>query len=88
MAQKRKRFDECRIDELPLSRTLWRVMQFILANCSPSRHILNGQRAEFWLNLQKIYELRMVEFKSGWDIKERPRLHDHRRLVHSALHRP
>jgi addiction module HigA family antidote len=35
-----------------------------------------GTSAEFWLNLQKIYELRMAELESGADIKELPRLRD------------
>jgi addiction module HigA family antidote len=30
--------------------------------------------AEFWLNLQKIYELRVAEQESGADIKGLPRL--------------
>jgi antitoxin HigA-1 len=32
--------------------------------------------AEFWLNLQKLYELRVAERESGADIKELPRLRD------------
>jgi len=32
--------------------------------------------AEFWLNLQKIYELRMAERASGANIKGLPRLRD------------
>jgi addiction module HigA family antidote len=35
-----------------------------------------GTTAEFWLNLQKIYELRVAERESGSDIKELPRLRD------------
>ena len=35
-----------------------------------------GTAAEFWLNLQKIYELRVAERESGSDIKELPRLRD------------
>jgi addiction module HigA family antidote len=35
-----------------------------------------GTSAEFWLNLQKIYELRVAERESGSDIKELPRLRD------------
>jgi antitoxin HigA-1 len=35
-----------------------------------------GTSAEFWLNLQKIYELRMAERESGAAIKELPRLGD------------
>ena len=33
-----------------------------------------GTSAEFWLNLQKIYELRMAERNSGAEIKGLPRL--------------
>jgi antitoxin HigA-1 len=33
-----------------------------------------GTSAEFWLNLQKIYELRVAERESGSHIKELPRL--------------
>jgi len=32
--------------------------------------------AEFWLNLQKIYELRVAEQETGADIKDLPRLRD------------
>ena len=35
-----------------------------------------GTSAEFWLNLQKIYELRVAERDSGSDIKALPRLRD------------
>lgn len=35
-----------------------------------------GTSAEFWLNLQKIYELRVAERESGADIKGLPRLRD------------
>lgn len=35
-----------------------------------------GTSAEFWLNLQKIYELRVAERESGADIKQLPRLRD------------
>ena len=35
-----------------------------------------GTSAEFWLNLQKLYELRVAELESGADIKELPRLRD------------
>ena len=37
-----------------------------------------GTSAEFWLNLQKLYELRIAERESGADIKRLPRLRDHR----------
>ena len=33
-----------------------------------------GTSGEFWLNLQKIYELRVAERESGSHIKELPRL--------------
>jgi addiction module HigA family antidote len=33
-----------------------------------------GTSPEFWLNLQKIYELRLAEQKKGADIKELPTL--------------
>jgi len=36
--------------------------------------ILNGQRPEFWLNLQNLYELRLAEQKSGKTIKDLPTL--------------
>ena len=35
-----------------------------------------GTRAEFWLNLQKIYELRVAEREVGADIRNLPRLRD------------
>jgi len=35
-----------------------------------------GTSAEFWLNLQKIYELRIAEREIGADIKGLPRLRD------------
>ena len=35
-----------------------------------------GTSAEFWLNLQKIYELRVAERESGSDIRALPRLRD------------
>jgi antitoxin HigA-1 len=35
-----------------------------------------GTSAEFWLNLQKLYELRIAERESGADIKGLPRLRD------------
>src|SRR5687767_6373015 len=33
-----------------------------------------GTSAEFWLNLQKVYELRLAEAKSGKAIKKLPKL--------------
>ena len=35
-----------------------------------------GTSAEFWLNLQKIYELRVAEREIGADLKNLPRLRD------------
>jgi antitoxin HigA-1 len=35
-----------------------------------------GTSAEFWLNLQKLYELRVAEEESGADVKRLPRLRD------------
>lgn len=35
-----------------------------------------GTSAEFWLNLQKLYELRLAEHEIGEDIKGLPRLRD------------
>ena len=35
-----------------------------------------GTSAEFWLNLQKLYELRLAEHQVGDDIKGLPRLRD------------
>lgn len=40
-----------------------------------------GTSAEFWLNLQKMYELRIAERESGGDIKALPRLSDRRSKV-------
>ena len=37
-----------------------------------------GTSAEFWLNLQKFYELRIAERESGADIRQLPRLRAHR----------
>ena len=34
-----------------------------------------GTSAEYWLNLQAIYELRLAEQKSGADIRSLPTLH-------------
>lgn len=33
-----------------------------------------GTSAEFWLNLQKLYELRLAEYEAGNDVKALPRL--------------
>ena len=35
-----------------------------------------GTSAEFWLNLQKLYELRVAEREVGADVKNLPRLGD------------
>lgn len=35
-----------------------------------------GTSAEFWLNLQKLYELRMAEAKAGAAIRRLPRLRE------------
>ena len=37
-----------------------------------------GTSAEFWLNLQKLYELRIAERESGARIRQLPRLRDQR----------
>jgi addiction module HigA family antidote len=37
-----------------------------------------GTSAEFWLNLQKLYELRLAERESGAEIKGLPRLSERR----------
>ena len=39
-----------------------------------------GTSAEFWLNLQSLYELRMAQKKTGRSIRARPRL-NHRERV-------
>jgi addiction module HigA family antidote len=38
-----------------------------------------GTSAEFWLNLQKVYELRVAEQKSGATIRSLPRLAERRK---------
>jgi len=35
-----------------------------------------GTSAEFWLNLQKLYELRVAEQEIGADVRKLPRLHN------------
>src|SRR6266446_9372800 len=37
-----------------------------------------GTSAEFWLNLQKLYELRLAQQEIGADVEKLPRLSDHR----------
>ena len=39
-----------------------------------------GTSPEFWLNLQKLYELRLAEQKAGREIKELPTLHSRETL--------
>jgi addiction module HigA family antidote len=41
-----------------------------------------GTSAEFWLNLQSLYELRLAHAKSGKSIKDLPRL-KRRELIHA-----
>jgi antitoxin HigA-1 len=41
-----------------------------------------GTSAEFWLNLQKLYELRIAESESGAGIRQLPRLRD--RMRHTS----
>lgn len=43
-----------------------------------------GSSAEFWLNLQKLYELRMAELESGSDVRRLPRLSDLDRQTHAV----
>lgn len=38
-----------------------------------------GTSAEFWLNLQKLYELRLAEAKTGAEVKSLPKLQAARR---------
>jgi addiction module HigA family antidote len=45
---------------------------------------LFGTSAEFWLNLQKLYELRIAERESGKAVKALPRLADGRSRSHAA----
>jgi len=44
--------------------------------------ISSGTSAEFWLNLQSLYELRLAQQKVGKSIKAPPRL-KRRELVHA-----
>jgi antitoxin HigA-1 len=37
-----------------------------------------GTSAEFWLNLQKLYELRLAQQEIGADVEKLPRRSDHR----------
>jgi antitoxin HigA-1 len=43
-----------------------------------------GTSAEFWLNLQKLYELRVAEHEVGNDVKALPRLVELRDAVGSS----
>ena len=43
-----------------------------------------GTSAELWLNLQKLYELRLAEQQSGREVRALPRLADTRRRAHVA----
>ncbi|MDD9990504.1 MAG: HigA family addiction module antitoxin [Rhodospirillales bacterium] len=43
-----------------------------------------GTSGEFWLNLQKLYELRRAEQKHGADIARLPSLHDSDRMQASG----
>jgi addiction module HigA family antidote len=43
-----------------------------------------GTSAEFWLNLQKLYELRMAEREAGREVQQLPRLSDLARRTHAA----
>ena len=47
------------------------------------RHFF-GTSAEFWLNLQKLYELRIAERESGKAVKALPTLADHRSRSRAA----
>ena len=40
-----------------------------------------GTSPEFWLNLQKLYELRLAEQKAGSEINELPTLHSRETLL-------
>jgi len=43
-----------------------------------------GTSPEFWLNLQKLYELRVAERDCGRDVQRLPRLSDLDRPTHAA----
>jgi addiction module HigA family antidote len=43
-----------------------------------------GTSAEFWLNLQKLYELRLAEQQAGREVRALPRLADIRRRSKAA----
>jgi len=46
--------------------------------------LIFGTSAEFWLNLQKLYELRIAERKAGKAVKALPTLADHRNRSRAA----
>src|SRR5882672_5643810 len=46
-----------------------------------------GTSAEFWLNLQKLYELRLAEKESGAAIKALPKLSTYRQKARSSQSR-
>ena len=43
-----------------------------------------GTSPEFWLNLQKLYELRLAEQQFGRELRRLPRLSDNRRRSRAA----
>ena len=45
-----------------------------------------GTGAEFWLNLQKLYELRLAETKAGATIRRLPRLQEREKSVLRRTH--
>ena len=45
-----------------------------------------GTSAEFWLNLQKLYELRLAETKAGATIRRLPRLQEREKSVLRRTH--
>jgi plasmid maintenance system antidote protein VapI len=60
-------------------RSTWPASQFTQGSTWPKNSSLRlphffGASAEFWLNLQSLYELRLAEAKSGKAIKKLPKL--------------
>ena len=45
-----------------------------------------GTSAEFWLNLQKVYELRIAEQKAGAAIRSLPKLSEHQKPQNRGPH--
>jgi addiction module HigA family antidote len=45
-----------------------------------------GTSAEFWLNLQKLYELRIAEQKAGATIRRLPKLAEHPKVRKRGAH--